>query len=82
MSGLTSLRNALDGKIAHEISFFGLVNCLGDSFQRVNLSVSGFLDWMESCQYNSMFDSSVQIRHLASSAALMVDLMWLWSIMP
>ena len=47
MSGLTSFRNALDGKIAHEIFFFGLVNCLGDSFQRVNLSVFGFLDWME-----------------------------------
>ena len=47
MSGLTSFRNALDGKIAHEIFFFGLVDCLGDSFQRVNLSVSGFLDLME-----------------------------------
>ena len=27
-----------------------------------------------------MFDSFVQIRYLASSAALMVDLMWPWRI--
>lgn len=62
MSGLTSFRNVLDRKVAHVIFFFGLVNCLGDSFQRANLSVSGFLDWMKLCQYNCMFDSSVQIR--------------------
>ena len=35
---------------------------------------------MELCQYNCMFDSSAQIRYLASSAALMVELMWLWRI--
>ena len=29
---------------------------------------------------NCMFDSSVQIRYLAISAALMVDLIWLWRI--
>lgn len=29
---------------------------------------------------NCMFDSSVQIRYLVSSAALIVDLMWLWRI--
>ena len=80
MSGLTSFRNVLDREVAHVISFFGLVNCLGDSFQRANLSDSGFLDWMKLCQYNCMFDSSVQIRYLASSAALIVDLMWLWRI--
>ena len=67
MSGLTSFRNALDGKIAHEIFLFGLVNCLGDSFQRVNLSVFGFLDWMELCQYNSMLINAYGIiRHLVS----------------